>query len=301
MDKEIEDEKINEDLDKLIEILCREKDADIDNLGLDEFSFDEKREIFRVLMIKREISPLDSNYMKLQNEFLEFESKKRGIIKLEDIEFKNNFAIFEGDIRTLKVDAIVNSCDPNLIGNFDPNDGSIEVSIISAGGLQIRQELNHIMTRKMCEENRWKAEVTKAYNLPSKSIIHTVGPEIKNCTVMYNDKINLSECYKACLDKANELGFESIAFPCIATGTYNFPKELASKIAVSTVKEWIEKNNSKIKVIFCVFDRESFDFYKIHFRDYDIRWKYTKFSIFNLNFTKNYIFLRFFDNILILK
>lgn len=265
------EKRLNEIVDKLVEILCAEQKADMEKLGLDEFTYAEKREIVRVLMVKRLPAPLSSEFMSLQNELLSYESKKRNLHELDELVFKKNMAIYFGDIREIHADAIVNAGNPKLLGSFDGQDNSIDSVIIMAGGLQIRQELNLLMSRQGRPEQRGSAKITKGYNLPSKFVIHTVGPEIVNDNVRYNDKIDLSNCYKACLDMAEEKGLKSIVFPAISTGTYHFPKELASKIAVSTVKEWLEKHKSNILVVFCAFDAETKKFYEENFRNYDIR------------------------------
>ena len=80
--------------------------------------------------------------------------------------------------------------------------------------------------------------------------------------VSYHDKIDLANCYKSCLDMAVENGFKSIAFCCISTGQFRFPRELASKIAVSTVYDWLKEHDYPINVVFCVysdFDRKLYE------------------------------------------
>lgn len=268
----MEQSRLDEIVDRLIEILCGEQNADVGKLGLETFSYAEKREIVRVLSIRREPAPLTQEFMKLQNELLSYETEQRGIAEIDGLKFIHGMAIYRGDIRTLKVDAIVNAGNPAMLGSFDPTDNSTDAVIMLAGGLQIRQELSLLKNRTGRDEERGTAVVTKAYNLPCKYVIHTVGPEIKKGKdVSYRDKIDLANCYKACLNLAEEKGLVSIAFCAISTGVYNFPKELASKIAVSTVKDWLEDTKSNIKVVFCVFDTDTKKYYEQNFKNYDIR------------------------------
>ena len=273
----MEQSRLDEIVDKLIEILCAEQNADISQLGLENFSYAEKREIFRVLSIRREPAPLSQEFMKLQNELLSYETKERGIVEISTLNFFSNMAIFYGDIRSLKTDAIVNAGNPSMLGTYDPTDTSTKSVIMQAGGLQIRQELSLLKNRTGRDEERGEAKITKAYNLPCKYIIHTVGPEIKKGKeVSYNDKVMLANCYKSCLNLAKDKGLGSVAFCAVSTGVYNFPKQLASKIAVATVKDWFKENKSDIKVVFCVYDLETKKYYEENFRDYDINTKNAK-------------------------
>ena len=116
---------------------------------------------------------------------------------------------------------------------------------------QLKYQLNEI----------GKAKLTEAYNLPCDYIIHTVGPKVlKRLT---NKEItDLEACYKNCLDIAKENKIRTVAFPCISTGTYQFPKDKACEIAVSTVKKYL-KDNKKFfdKIVFCVFSNEDYVLY----------------------------------------
>ena len=138
----MEQSELDTIVNRLIEILCAEQKADVSKLGLETFSYAEKREIIRVLSIRREPAPLSAEFMKLQNDLLSYETKQRGIVKIDSFKFISNMAIYKGDIRQLKVDAIVNAGNPEMLGSFDPTDKSIDATIMLAGGLQIRQELS---------------------------------------------------------------------------------------------------------------------------------------------------------------
>lgn len=106
-----------------------------------------------------------------------------------------------------------------------------------------------------------KAKLTKAYNLPSKYVLHTVGPIVCGAVTEQNKK-ELAACYRSCLELADQKNIRSIAFCCISTGEFHFPNEEAAAIAVSAVREWLAKKQSSINVIFNVFTENDYDIYK---------------------------------------
>lgn len=254
-------EELDAKLDRLIQILCHDENIDVNKFHLKELDIGEKRVIFRGLSNQRQPSPLSSEFMRLQDEILTYEREHKVIIDVNKLAYSKNMTIFQGDITTLKVDAIVNAGNSRLLGSFDPCDSSIDNIIMSAGGLQIRQELNYLMTKQGHPEPNGQAKITKGYNLPASYIIHTVGPLILD-KVSYHDKIDLINCYKSSLKLALESGLKTVAFCCISIGTFRFPRDLASKIAVTTVNDWLKENNYPIKVVFCVyndFDRKLYE------------------------------------------
>lgn len=262
-------EELNEKLDRLIQILCHDENVDINKFHLQELGIGDKRVIFRGLSNQRQPSPLSSEFMKLQDEILSYEREHKPIVDVNKLAYSKNMTIFQGDITSLKVDAIVNAGNSRLLGSFEPCDPSIDNIIMSAGGLQIRQELNYLMTKQGHPEPNGQAKITKGYNLPASYIIHTVGPLIVD-KVSYHDKIDLINCYKSCLNLAVESGLRTIAFCCISTGTFRFPRDLASKIAVSTVSDWLKENNYPIKVVFCVYNDFDRKLYEENFAELNI-------------------------------
>ena len=255
-------EELDGKLNRLISILCNEQKIDVNKFHLQDCSLGDKRMIFRGLSNQRQPEPLSAEFIRLQDEILSYERDHKIIVDVNKLQYTKNMTIFLGDITSLRADAIVNAGNSRMLGSFEPCDSSIDNVIMSAGGLQIRQELNFLMSKQNHRpEPNGKAKLTKGYNLPSNYIIHTVGPLILD-KVSYHDKIDLANCYKSCLDMAVENGFKSIAFCCISTGQFRFPRELASKIAVSTVYEWLKEHNYPIKVVFCVysdFDRKLYE------------------------------------------
>lgn len=265
-------EELDEKLNRLIEILCEDENEDIAKFKLDELDIGEKRVIFRGLSNKRLPKPLSSEFMRLQDEILSYEREHKQLVDVNDLEYFNNMALFAGDITTLKADAIVNAGNSQMLGSFVPCDPSIDNVIMSAGGLQIRQELNFLMNKQGHPEPNGKAKLTKGYNLPASYIIHTVGPMIVD-RVSYHDKIDLANCYKSCLNLALENKFKNIVFCAISTGTYKFPRDLASKIAITTVRDWLKAHNFPLKVVFCVYNDFDRKLYEETFNNIDLVFK----------------------------
>ncbi len=111
------------------------------------------------------------------------------------------------------------------------------------------------------EEPTGQAKITPAYNLPCRYVIHTVGPIVDGALTQAHREL-LASSYRACLDIAEENGCGSIAFCCISTGVFGFPKPEAAEIAVQTVKDRKSEKNSAIKVVFNVFGDEDLAIYR---------------------------------------
>lgn len=159
--------------------------------------------------------------------------------------------LIKGDITKLETDAIVNAANTSLLGG-----GGVDGAIHRVGGKQILEECIEIRNRQGgCKVG--EAVITNAGNLPSKKVIHTVGPVWSGNN---NEGVSLKNCYLNSLKLAEENGIHSIAFPNISTGIYRFPKYRAAKIAIEAVSSF----QSKIieKVVFVCFDDENFRIYK---------------------------------------
>lgn len=154
--------------------------------------------------------------------------------------------VVQGDITKLKVAAIVNAANKSLLGG-----GGVDGAIHTAAGPELLAECK---TLGGCETG--EAKITKGYNLPAKYIIHTVGPIYRFHSPAEDEQL-LAECYRNSLDLAEKHNCKSIAFSCISTGVYGYPKEAAAKVAVNTVKAWLSQNGDKMEVIFCVFDGDN--------------------------------------------
>ena len=168
---------------------------------------------------------------------------------------KNRIEIQKGDITKVKVDAIVNAANTSLLGG-----GGVDGAIHRAAGPELLE-----FNRKLGGCPTGEAKISPGFNLPAKYIIHTVGP-VWNGGKNNEDKL-LANCYKNSLKLAVENGVKTIAFPAISTGVYRFPLERATKIAVTEVKKFLEKNESIEKVIFVCFDEETYHVYNKILKD----------------------------------
>lgn len=145
-----------------------------------------------------------------------------------------------------------------MLGCFYPNHGCIDNAIHSYAGIQLRLVCAKLMVQQGHEEATGKAKITPAFNLPSKYILHTVGPIIIN-KLKKSDCEKLRSCYNSCLKLASKKGLNSIAFCCISTGEFHFPNDIAAKIAIQTVYEY--QKDHEIEVIFNVFTKTDYDIY----------------------------------------
>jgi O-acetyl-ADP-ribose deacetylase (regulator of RNase III) len=154
-----------------------------------------------------------------------------------------------GDITKLEVDAIVNAANTSLLGG-----GGVDGAIHRAAGPKLLDECREL---KGCATG--DAKITKAWMLPSKYVIHAVGPVWTDG--LHDEAQLLMSCYNRSLEIAVKQGLQSIAFPCISTGVYRFPKEKAAIIALETIQDFLRSNKQIDKVILCTFDEENYQLY----------------------------------------
>ena len=248
-------------MDFLIGYLTEERNENIE-IPKD---FQSKRGLLRSLMNVRPPLKISDEFIEVQDEFLTAETSNKNLTSPEDItESKGKLMLWQGDITTLKVDAIVNAANSKLLGCFIPQHNCIDNVIHSAAGVQLRDECNSIMKMQEMDEEVGKAKITGAYNLPSKYVIHTVGPQIPHgLKPSDGNRDELASCYKSCLDIASYNKLESLAFCCISTGVFNFPQDLAAEIAIRTVEEYLKSNETTLNhVIFNVFTDKDYLIYK---------------------------------------
>lgn len=241
-------------LDRLIEILCDERGESVPKLTQKQ-----KPDYFRALCNVRPPAPVSAELLSLQNEYLTERKNERGITDVEKLTYSGDISLFKGDITTLNADAIVNAANSAMLGCFHPLHNCIDNVIHSAAGVQVRLDCNDIMKGKEAENG--EVIVTKAYNLPSRFIFHTAGPIVCG-TVSGENRKDLQKCYEKCLEKADDMKLKSVAFCCISTGVFGYPKDEAAFRAVKTVKDYIALTKSGIKVIFDVFTEEDYAIYK---------------------------------------
>lgn len=222
----------------------------------------EQKRLLRTLLNIRRPNPIGDDFLKEQDEYLEAEIMEKGITDLSDLTpISDDIYLWQGDITTLRCDAIVNAANSEMLGCFCPCHGCIDNAIHTFSGVQLRLECAEIMQKQGCSEPVGRAKLTKAYNLPCEYILHTVGPFIGG-EVTRNDEEQLASCYRSCLTLAEEYGIDSVAFCCISTGEFHFPNRKSAEIAVRTVKAFKENTHSKIKVIFNVFKDTDYEIYR---------------------------------------
>lgn len=163
---------------------------------------------------------------------------------------KSTISLFRGDITTLTVDAIVNAAKHSLLGG-----GGVDGAIHRAAGPALLEACRAL---KGCETGQ--AKITPGFQLPSRFVIHTVGPVWRGGK--NREEELLGQCYTKSLELALEYRLKSIAFPNISTGVYGFPKKLAAKIALETVKDFLEKEHIHLELIFVLFDHENETLYR---------------------------------------
>lgn len=214
---------------------------------------------FRYLMNIRLPNNISEEYLKIEDEYLQERLKNKIITNIEDIKpIRDNLYLWQGDITTLNIDAVVNAANSSMLGCFIPLHKCIDNAIHSASGTRLRLCLNNIMKGKT--EDSGKCIITKAFNLPSKYILHTVGPIIQNIVSKKDEEI-LYNCYKSCLETAKDNNIKSIAFCCISTGEFKFPNKEASQIAINAVKDFLNNSKYDIKILFNVFKDLDYELY----------------------------------------
>lgn len=224
-------------------------------------SAEKQKQLLRALMNIRKAKEISPGFLAVQDEYLKEEIEKKGIVDASLLpEIRKGITLWQGDITLLKCDAIVNAANSRMTGCYNPNHRCIDNCIHTYAGIQLRLKCAEMMIAQGIPEPAGKAKITPAYNLPSRYVIHTVGPIIMG-DVTPLDEEKLASCYRACLKSAEENGVRSIAFCCISTGVFSFPQKRAAEIAVKTVEDYLGEDSSIKKVIFNVFRDEDREIY----------------------------------------
>ena len=161
--------------------------------------------------------------------------------------------LVEGDITKQKADAIVNAANSSLMGG-----GGVDGAIHRAGGPEMLEECK-LIVKRIGRLPPGRAVITTAGRLPARKVIHTVGPIWNGGG--HKEAETLASCYRECLKLAKRHGLRTVAFPSISTGAYGYPMEEAAKVALGTVRDFLENQEGVDKVIFILWRREAFETY----------------------------------------
>ena len=214
---------------------------------------DDQKHLLRGLMNMRPAQNSSAEFLKIQDEYLREVTAQKGVTDADSLSpVQTGIYLWQGDITTLRCDAIVNAANSGMTGCYVPNHRCIDNAIHTFAGVQLRLVCDQIMQKQGYPEPTGQAKITPAFNLPCRYVIHTVGPIIADAPTKRDCEL-LASCYRACLELAAENDLESIAFCCISTGEFHFSNEQAAEIAVRTVKDFLHQPTSVKKVIFNVF------------------------------------------------
>lgn len=242
----------------LIEYLLAERGERIE---IPNDAYNQKR-LLRSLFNIRMPKETSEDFLQIQDVYLQEENRRKGITDIADLQpVQDDIYLWQGDITTLRCDAIVNAANSQMLGCFCPCHGCIDNAIHTFAGVQLRRNCNEIMQKQGHNEPTGQAKITPAYNLPCKYVLHTVGPIVSGRLTEEHCEL-LKSCYLSCLKLAEKNSCKSIAFCCISTGVFGFPQREAAQIAVDTVKRYKEENHSDIKVIFNVFKDSDLAIYR---------------------------------------
>lgn len=223
---------------------------------------EDQKNLLRALLNLRQAKEISPEFLKVQDEYLQEAIRQKGITDYEDLKpAARRIYLWKGDVTTLKCDAIVNAANRGMTGCYYPLHTCIDNCIHTYAGVQLRLACSRIMEEQGHEEETGQAKITAAYNLPSKYIIHTVGPVVIG-QLTREDESQLESCYRSCLELAHQYKVKSLAFCCISTGEFHFPNRRAAEIAVQTVRSYLAGEGKGMKVIFNVYLDIDYDIYK---------------------------------------
>ena len=201
------------------------------NLAVPE-RLEERQQLMRSLLNIRPPMPISEKFLQAQDAELQAQLVDKGVVEIAE----QGLVEWQGDITRLKVDAIVNAANSQMLGCFVPMHRCIDNAIHSAAGVQLRLACKKMM--RDTEEPTGSARITPGFNLPAKYVLHTVGPVVTTPLPLRQQEVQLESCYRSCLELADKNALQSIAFCCISTGEFRFPNDLACEIAVRTLREY---------------------------------------------------------------
>jgi O-acetyl-ADP-ribose deacetylase (regulator of RNase III) len=222
------------------------------------------RTIIRDLLTIRPADPIPEEIERQLDVILEADTSARGVISADAILASagsigsaggTHLKLWQGDITRLAVDAIVNAANAELLGCFLPGHACIDNAIHSAAGPRLRDDCARLMRAQGHLEPMGNAKITPAYHLPSRFVLHTVGPIVRRGPATAEHANLLARCYEACLSLATEQRtVRSLAFCGISTGVFGYPKGAAAAVAQAAVASWLERNRGHFDlIVFNVF------------------------------------------------
>ena len=199
-------------------------------------NLEERQQLMRSLLNIRMPMPVTQEFLQAQDAEIQAQLADKGVVEIN----RQGLVEWQGDITSLKVDAIVNAANSRMLGCFVPMHRCIDNAIHSAAGVQLRLACQEMMQGG--EEPTGSARITPGFNLPAKYVLHTVGPIVTTARPLRQQEVQLASCYRSCLELADKNGLQSIAFCCVSTGEFRFPNDLACEIAVQTVRDYLASN-----------------------------------------------------------
>ncbi|MBE6485111.1 MAG: Appr-1-p processing protein [Actinomycetaceae bacterium] len=234
------------------------------------------RETLRYKLVTREPGPLSPDVSDAIDVLLSRRSAHLGrttgrnlmriseMMPFSDYGSARNVAMWRGDVRELKADAVVNAAMPDLLGCKDPHHPCIDNYIQGQGGPWIRNDCAIIHEMQGSNEEVGGAKLTRGYRLPARYVLHTVSPRPVAGNPTDADREALARCYTSCLDLAAEKGdIHQVSFCALSTGKNGFPFDEATHIALSTVNRWLQLHGTDVVelVIFNIFEDEDAEGY----------------------------------------
>lgn len=217
-------------------------------------TLDGQASLIRSLMNLRKPKPVTEEFQKVEEIYLQTLLKNMGLVDCFSLSLTDyeKIALWRGDIVRLKADAIVNAGNTDMLGCFVPHHNCLDNCIHSFAGVELRNACYEEMSKRGFKIGLGDVFYTKGYNLPSKYVLHVLGPSTRG-RVTFSDQNVLKTCYLHCLELARKLHLRTLVFPCISTGEQGFPKNVAAKIATETVKEYLLEHSDAPAVVFDVF------------------------------------------------
>ncbi|WP_199732828.1 MULTISPECIES: protein-ADP-ribose hydrolase [Corallococcus] len=247
-----------------------------EELGARASQATDARAWLRALLTVRGPRPLPEDFLLNMDRLLQKERRTRPEVAPDSLPRLGSIpgtaaahcAVWQGDITTLAVDAIVNAANAELLGCFRPFHPCIDNAIHVAAGPRLREDCGRIMRAQGRPEPTGHAKATRAYNLPSRYVLHTVGPIVRGAVGPEHEEA-LASCYRASLDVATRLqGVRSVAVCAISTGVFGYPKGPAARVALRTVGTWLREHPGALDlVLFNVFGDEDREAYSAALRE----------------------------------